>query len=511
MAKAADPLVRFLAMVAAVAFILLIPAIANGAPFIFFDSDQYLTVGRRMFETLLGSGDVPQNTGSHIAGTDAAAAPDAGGGLAAIAGGRSPIYSLVLYGIANYVGLWGVAALQSIICALLIVRFCQLSWGRLNWGIALSVAAALCLLSGLGFYASFIMPDVFAGCLVLTLAIFLYFKPVGRLENALLIAGLLAFATLHTANLLLIASALIAACIVLIVERGLIRSALPRFGVIVGVAVAAFAFNAVYAAGVKIISGDEVRSPPYLIARLIGDGTAETYLATHCSENVEPFAACAFAGVDFYNHDAFLWEPLAGGFSTANPDLRAALTAEEIRFAIAVIGSDPGAQFVASFSNFVRQLSAAGINEINYGVAGLARTPEFVGTDILRLTPGAQECVAAGTCAAPAFGSAWNAIVWVFNLLLLPVFGVTTLWLLARERASLGNMSEIARNSLRVMSFIALLALANAAICGVLSSVNDRYQGRMSWSLALSMIAFMPAIISLRSSRRHDGITDAAA
>lgn len=491
----ARPRLTFATMVAGVMLMLMIPAIINGGPFIFFDSDQYFTVGQRIFEIAFGGSGGGEAAAPAPAVAASPASDAADGELAAVAGGRLPIYSAGLYFIGTFLGLWTVALLQALVCALLIVRFCQLAWGRLDWKPVLAIAALLSLLNGLGFHAAFMMPDVFAGCLVLALAIFLYFRPAGRIENVLLVAGAFVMATLHTTNLLLVVSALIAALIVLAVERKPLKPTLPRLGVVAGIAAAALAFNIVYAAGVRAVAGEEVRSPPYLMARVLGDGTGEAYLAKHCTGPREPFAACAYKGKHFYSHDAFLWEPATGGFQKADQELRAQLSAEELRFVLAVGASDPMAQVGASMRNFVLQIGTAGIEEVKFGTAFLAAGPTWRQSGIVQIAPDAAACARPDGCAQTALGPAWSLIVGTTNLLLLPLFVAGLLLILTRRRSLLADLPDGTKSLMRVAGFLALLVLANAAICGILSGVNGRYQTRMIWTLALSMMTLAPLML----------------
>ncbi len=501
--KISESAKRFLAMMTAVALILMMPAIVNGSPFVFFDSDQYFTVGQRIFETLFGVAATHANAIAQVEPGGTTASLDAGGYLAALAGGRSPIYAFFLYFVSTLASLWVVVALQAITCAFLIVRFWQLARGALHWTPILLVAGALSFLNGLGFHAAFMMPDVFSGCIVLALAIFLYFRPAGRVENIFLIGGTFIMATLHITNLLLVICALIAAIVIVLVERTPMRLLLGRIGVVAGIAIATVAFNTAYVTSVKVISGDQVRSPPYLMARLLADGAGETYLAKHCVKDAQPFAACAYAGIHFYNHDAFLWEPQSGGFQTADNELRAALNAEEIRFAVAVIAADPGAQFAASVNNFARQIATAGLQEINLGVAAILQRETWNTDGIFRLIPGSIECKTAGNCASPPFGDAWSSVVQWVNLALLPVFAIFAVWLFTIGKQELAGIFDSDRTLLRAAFFIALMMLANAAICGVLSSVNSRYQARIIWSLALAMFALAPLVLTAFRARRE--------
>jgi hypothetical protein len=487
----------FACMVIVVALMLLVPAILNGSPFIFLDSDQYFTVGQRIFEAVFSSAGeaaaAPQS--GDAAARASATTPNGGGFLAAIAGGRSPVYSLALYLTSNFLSQWTLALIQAAVCALLIVRFCQLAWGRLDWTLVLTAAVLLSFLTGLGFHAAFMMPDVFAGCLVLALTIFLYFKPAGRIENILLLGGAFAMATLHTTNLLLVLSALIAVAIVSAIERKPLAPMLPRLAAVVAIAVASLAFNTVYAAGVRAVAGETVRSPPYLMARVIGDGTGEAFLAKHCDGQSKPFAACAYADIDFQNHDTFLWEPSSGGFQTADSEMRAALSAEELRFAAAVLAADPAAQLAASLQNFTRQLVTAPIDEIGYGVPFLATFPGWTDSAIMRVTPGAEACNTAGGCPQPAFGWVWSRIVGTVNMLVLPLFLIGSVILFANRKGLNIDLPDATVRVVQAAWFIALLVAANAAICGILSGVNGRYQTRLVWVLALAVITLSPLVL----------------
>jgi hypothetical protein len=495
-------------LVLSVTLILMAPAILNGGPFIFYDTDQYFAVGGRIVEAVLGPGG---DSAASVAVGDVRPAQVATdgeeteeGGLAAIAGGRSPIYSLFLYLTVTIAGMWTTAALQALACATLIVRLFKLARGRLDWTPVLLAGAGLAILCGLGFQAAFMMPDVFAGCLVLTLAIYLFFKPTSRIENLALLGGGVILATLHTTNMLLVLCAPIAALILLLIERRPIGPDLPRLGALVGVAVAALAFNAAYLNAASIVSGENVRSLPYLTARVLGDGTGEAYLAKRCASATEPYAACTFANIDFTTSDNFMFDTASGGLLAAEPDLKMRFNQEELRFVLAVIADDPIGQLAASLNNFKEQLLRVGAYEIETGVEWISNSPGGPDLSIINVTPGAG-CVQDLSCARPTIGIAWAALFSVVNNLFLPVFAIAAVWFATRARTAVSEVARADFPLMRMSAFLALMLVANAALCGVLAGPADRYQTRLIWTFALTMLLLAPTALRIfRASQAAD-------
>ena len=486
--------------------ILLLPAIANGSPFIFFDSGSYFQIGQKILGAMIHAG-AAADTGLASA---AAAAPASvsNGGLAAIAGGRSPTYSTFLVATATLLGMWTTAALQALVCAALIVRFWRFAWGFVPLPVVLGSTAFLAVASGLGFHAAFMMPDVFAGCLLLTLAIFLFDGkgrwPGGWMETLLLIGGIFLFASAHATNLILVLAGMVASVAIGLVQRWPLRAMLPRLGVLTGVVVAVIATGALYTMMVQKMSGHVASSPPYLMARVIADGPGEAYLAHACTASEKPFAACVFAGHHFPSQDAFLWGggEQAGSFAGASPELKSALLAEEKRFLAAALAYDPFRQIAASFGNFSRQLFSAGLGEIDGGAQLIVRNPDWADNPILAVTPEAQKCRRDMSLCHPApWYKAWKAVVSVINALVLPAFSVLALAVVAVKRKPGVVLAEATTRMVEVCVFLAILAVANAALCGVLSGPNDRYQTRLIWSLALALIGAVPLLWRARTSR----------
>jgi hypothetical protein len=480
--------------VALVTLALMLPALIHGGAFLFFDSDQYFRVGQLMIDRVSGlfrgAGDAPAAIAPAVDAVAAAVpAGEPGGGLATIAGSRLPPYPLFLWLTSSLATIWLTALLQCLVCAVLIVRFCRVVWAGITWPALLGLSLALSILAGLGFQAAFMMPDVFTGCLALVLALYLFTPGQSRLETAFLLVAALVFAMAHNTNLLLVISALIAGLIVRFASRGSQTPSYQRLGIVAGVAVAAAVISAAWPIAIRIATGENVRSPPYLMARLIADGPGASYLSKACTSPSEPFATCAFAGRTFATSDDFIWKGESGGYGAASSALKSAIQSEEKSFVLAVIAADPVGVAVSALGNFATQATSAGIGEIGYGLPAYAQTTFFRSAEILKVTPGAQACLANAACAEPGWTTAWNAIVHTLNLLLVPGAILALIWLATAGRKTLATTGDQGLTLVRITGFQVLLLLANAAVCGILSGAFDRYQARLIWVLALALAA----------------------
>jgi hypothetical protein len=84
---------------------------------------------------------------------------------------------------------------------------------------------------------------------------------------------------------------------------------------------------------VEKMTGAPPIRPPFLMARIIEDGPGYRYLQATCPHN--GLAVCAFRDRFPSSADTFLWatDSNRGVFSTADPQTRRALSAEQLRFA----------------------------------------------------------------------------------------------------------------------------------------------------------------------------------
>lgn len=474
----------------AFAFVIAAPAIINRKPFLFYDSAQYFDVGRAIVAFAL-----PEQGDAPTLGAEPAPAPseadasnandDAGGGLAAIAGGRSPIYSVLIYLVGSVFTLYGVVAIQSLLAAWLVFRLLDVGLGAGHVRYKLALVAALSLLTPLGFHAGFVMPDVFAGFYVIAALLLATNSTAGRFERLLLGGLVLASALTHAT-----VPALGVALLVLLLLAGRFFSAFSRYKSaawwLAASIVLSFAFSAFYAAAVERAAGETIGNPPYLMARVIADGPGERFLNERCDD--PRFAACMFRGVDYRDHNDFLWGSSGAtpNYATADRATQLALQAEERSFVIAAVLNAPFEQAGASLINAATQFVLLGVPEIAFGAERMAREPAFADQAILQATPNLRSCLERGdACLADTeIRRLWSRLVSAATLAAL----IALLLMLARERAALlsPTTTDAGRREMLLMAAILVLVLAaNAALCGALSGPHDRYQARLAWIGAL--------------------------
>jgi hypothetical protein len=226
------------------------------------------------------------------------------------------------------------------------------------------------------------------------------------------------------------------------------------------------------------------RPPPFLMARLLGDGPARKYLQEHCASS--PWVICSFTGsfasATLPNNDAeFLWAP-HGVWQTASMAQREQLRKEQMPLLLATLRTYPLQQMQRSGENFVHLLVTMGPddfwnydtfthNNLEYAAVGLSGRylatrqahndlPQRLAMHIQLPTIAASVCVIAA---------------------LLP-------WAWRRRQWNLIGLAAV----------VLFILPANAFLGGVVSCVAPRYQGRIAW-LAMLLAGLMIAAWSTRN------------
>lgn len=498
-------------LIALFALLLALPSVVNGKPFLFYDSTHYYDVGKAIADKVEGvlmpgaAAEVEPETPA--AETSEKSGPaitrDRGdGALAAISGGRSPIYSLLTYLLSVVFSTYGIVALQSLVCAFVIHRLLRVFAPGASALSQTALVAVLAILTPLGFHAGFVMPDIFAGVFVVT-ALILIFDKTLRLPEQIGLTALLAFAaTMHTT---IVAIGLVMITLVLIARYFL--SLRPSVNAQAAPAIAAalvlcVGFGAAYKTGVETVTGNEIRNAPYLAGRVIADGPGKRYLQEKCDNN--PFAVCQFSGVDYIDHNDFLW----GGFgaarnwSTASPEIKAAIQDEEKDFVLAVIAAYPVSELKATIGNAWLQLTYFGIRETASGAEVMMTYSEFGDNALMAHVPNLEGCAEGRNCeGVNPLREAWAVLVHT-SLLVMTVILIGLIALNARRVFARGAQIDEGMKTILIASgFVIIVLLANAAVCGALSGPHDRYQARIAWIVTLMLGA---GILHWKNMQAHE-------
>ena len=453
--------------------LMLWPLAVNGAPFYSADSSSYLRGGAFGFSTGLLILSHWWQSLFEAASTAAVSDPKTivASAIAESRGARSLIYSIFTY-LLRFPGvsLLALAAVQATAVVVVLTLLRRLIAPGSALRPTLAFGAGMAVVTSAPWYAAYAVPDIFAGVAIAgSLALTVFFDRM-RFPARLGIVALVAFCiTTHGSHLLIAFSTLVAGCVAnLWLERGslvdMVRKAI-WFASPVVLAVIALLGTSYAAFGEASIAPKRY---PIQLARSVADGPGAWYLRDHCA--TEHFAICEVFGPNPPRKvNDFLWGP-NGVRYRATPDQMERIRAEESTIVRKAAMAYPGDQIRRSIRNSFAQFFEFGLRGLVFGE---------------RMVPGEDPAIASPSSDRPDFRAAGEAVTYA------GFFASILLLVLFRRRLRREEIAAIA------VGFIGLLA--NATVCGTLSGVTDRYQGRVAW--VLPALAF---IIALRIWNDHE-------
>lgn len=442
--------------------LLLWPLFLNGSPFLFFDSVAYLQFGQKIWSFVLGISTSQEATAAASA-TLSASALDSAELDTLMIGGRSYFYSLFIW-FANAVGGYSAIAIaQALWIALaLLLALRALGIASLVWRLAGVVL--LSLATPLAFFVCTVMPDIFAS--VAPLAVIVLLAPGQRMtwpEQSFWLLSLFFAVLFHKAFLLLVLVMLALSFAVVLWHRWPTgkRALLALATIVLAVGADAIVQQAAQAA-----SGKQLMSPPFLVARGIGDGTIPLVLQRDCPGAASPpWAACAFLSELPMTENDAIWG-LSGwrSFPTA---LRVAVADEQLALLGAAVANAPLLQIRASLSNFAKQIVTVDVMEFQYGVPNIAAAggPNARGNAAYD-----SSALMQGHFPLAALSAFWQSVYFIAT-------SASLAFLALRRSGSANSMPSLAP----LQALILTSLLASAAITGIIAGPFGRYQARIAW------------------------------
>jgi hypothetical protein len=473
---------RDLAAIIVVALALLWPAFVNGEPFYMVDTPSYLRGADGAVHELTGassawSDELQKRFADDAPELKSAPAPQANAEPAVVLKGRSIYYGALLYAAQWLGNFWAVAILQALLCAVAInstvATSCRAMGRETTHLFTVGVGVALAAFTPMGYFASYLLPDVFGGLGLLAMGHLLFFWQQQSRASRLFWFALLALATLfHTANILLVTLLALAGAAGLAFRLPASKPGLAAIAstIVIGV-MGQFAFSW----GVEHATGAAPVRPPFLAARIIDDGPGYDYLREHCPK--VRFIFCR--SVDFRTRESatLLWsdDPHQGIFQALTPAGQRLSADQQNAFLLAVAKERPLELFRSSVDAFIRQLGYFELESFNYtgsnNVYFRRKLPEpFL--DHAKQSRAYQQKM-------PVTFVEWATLASVLASLVLVALTVRAI--VRRER----KLTPVA-------AFFLLLVLGiliNAAICGAFSTPRGRYQMRLIWVLPLAALA----------------------
>jgi len=366
---------------------------------------------------------------------------------------RDPVYGLLTAPLHGGVSLWGVAIGQSLLAAWLLFETCRQF--RPAGKAYLGIVAALALGSSLPWFSAQVMPDLM-GALAVLLVFLLGFGEIGAAKRGLFILLLAAMLACHLSFLPL--------GLALLAILALLRR--PARGVIAALALAPLL---ILSANLSLGGPAKLSqtSHAFLLARLVQDGLAKKTLDRLCPD--PELTLCALRDELPASANDFLWGDsqafaLVGGWLDSKAEAEKIIAASVRLFPVEhlKIAAQLSLKQLTSFATADGMESQAE----PWGVIAA-----FFPGDLAAYSGARQQT---GRLPIGAINLLHRPLA-AMSLLLLPVFA-----LLAWRRGDF--------KAAGLLLLIGGALLANAAICGILSNPNDRYQSRMVW-LAIFAVA----------------------
>jgi hypothetical protein len=476
--------------------LLMSTAFAGGRPSVFFDTDGYYLMGENLAQVIKT---VPRMVTGDLKALTTPVSDDDQIDVT-VMGARSPTYGLFLFVLEKLGGVWAVAGMQALICAWTVFLLWKAAAPGAPAWTYLALTGGLAVGSTLPFFATFIMPDMFAGVAAAGFVLLTVFPGrLARLEKAGVFL-LLAFAyVVHTSHMLTAIAATVPAVLVLLWFKA------PKKQVFTGVAlcfaamVLAVLSAKAYDKAFEMRTGHPLHRPPFLMARILADGPGRDYMRKVCKGPDDPYVICRSSLTPLTRSDDILWEesPLLGAFNALkSADLQLRMEREEWPFVKGAVLNDPLGQLSASLGNWVDQFLRISVHDPLRDPRQFLANEYWKTTRLVDMIPNARDCKPIGPGCRPPFDMRltkhWHELVILLSVLF-------TAWRVSRPDV-LADLKDRtapwARPSTAVIAAgIILLGMVvlNAGVCGVISGAFSRYQARIVW--------LVPAIAGLIACR----------
>jgi hypothetical protein len=466
------------------ALLLMSTAFAAGRPSVFFDTDGYYLMGENAAQAIkrlpaAWAGD-PKAMTTPVSDDDQIDVT--------IMGARSPLYGLFLFVLDKLAGVWLVAAAQALICAWTVYRLWKVAAPAAPLWTYLALTAGLAAGSTLPFFATFVMPDVFAG---VAAAGFVVLTVLGRRLSRLETAGMalvLTFAyAVHASHILTALAAMVPAALLFWWFKAPRGPVVRGYALVLAAMALAVLSGKAYEGAFALRTGTTLHRPPFLMARVLADGPGREYMRKVCKGPDDPYVICRASRAPLTRSDDILWEesPLIGAFNALkSPELQLRMEAEEWPFVKGSVLNDPWGQFKASMENWADQLTRISVHDPLRDPRQFLANEYWKTTRLVDMIPHPERCKPIGPGCKPPFDMAltkhWHELVMVLSALFVA-------WRLSRPdvRADLmDRTAPWARAAAPLTAAVAILALMvvlNAGVCGIISGAFSRYQARIVW------------------------------
>ena len=451
-------------------FVMMWPALYNGQPFFFPDTADYVNAADAGVHKVTG---MTSHWTQPEQSTLTTSAENHGTRVVpgkSVRAGRSIYYGTLLYLGDRAGGFWlsvGVQSLLLVLALMLVLRNLKLTaWPCL--GVLVLVVA---LLTPAALFASFLMPDIFAGIAILACSMLISTgAPRRRRDDISWFVLLTLSLIMHTSHVMV--AMLILAVSLLAYLTNYAKVSMHGLLLVGGALALAYVAGAGFNYAVTRFMGESPIMPPFITARTIEDGPGYQFLLDTCPEN--GFVVCGFLNRLPMSTDEFLWshDPAHGVFGSTDDLTRRRLSHEQWPFVLAVVRHAPLAQSWASIHNALRQIFLVSVPEFQYSdeeKRDLTRETPEIYKNAMRRTAAYRGTMPIGWLSFLSFSSMVVGIAYI----------AWALW------SADGMSSNDGGVVYRLAALVIIGVIGNAIVCATISGPHDRYQARVIWLLPM--------------------------
>jgi hypothetical protein len=425
------------------ALMFLAPAFWNGFPLIFYDTGAYVLEGL--------------------------------GGVFLVE--RAPVYAELLFLAGGRFSLWPIIVLQAALLAYVVLEVARAEVPGLTLKGLAGIGLVLALLTGVGWYAGQVEPDVFTPIVILGSWLLLFRAPqLGRLRVRWIIGITGLAVACHPSHLGLIGGLLICAALLKSAHRWLPPLPRPRLrAALTGLAAAL----AMIVAGNFVLTGNIFLSKSgsvFVFARLMQDGIVKKLMDETCPPNGNAdYRLCEYKNRLKTRSDAWLWGN--SGFRALGGFTGKQQQEEDRRIIVETLKRYPVLNIrMAVYDSLLQFL--------------MFKTGDGIEPQEWVLEPGFKRMIPRQVNAYLGARQQRGLIRFkTLNLIHVPIGAMSLLGLMLL----LQHAGAMRRWGAGVLPGMVLLGMVgNAIICGTFSNPHDRYQSRLIWlptlCLALAVV-----------------------
>ena len=455
------------------AFILLIPTFLNGYPIFYPDSSTYVRGPDYAVRKIVSPNLATVWSNVEVAGEQSGSTDSKSESGKTILSGRSVYYGALVY--LGYIvsDFWLTAFLQAYLVAAVLGLLFFRCWkipGHKKYFLTL---ALLTVLTPLGFFVGFMMPDIFASISILAITIsFAYWHRLTTFDIVFLAAMLVLSFAAHSSHAAVAVVMLPLLVLIIVLTKEERAARIRAFAlVILCLAAAGILELAFYQITTKVTGRPPLRLP-YLTARIIELGPGLRYLDNACQP--PQYTVCAFRDrlPTYWTAFMFDTDTRRGIFAPANFAVKRQLSEEQGRFALNVFLFAPADVIRGLIYDFGNQLT-------RFSFSDQKMTSQFSDYLTENYPAGISEKIKSSNIYRyPQVLQNWSTLNYAVAVLAILAAAFGLVKLRAQENDTDGRFPI----SLWVIGFG---ILANALVCSALASPLDRFQARVIWLVPL--------------------------